>query len=98
VVGRANFLFDQSQTPHLRADEWCHHFGLSPKTGSAQSTTILEWLKSGPANPHWTLPSRMGDNPLAWLIQANGLIVDARQVARELQEDASRGGLIPYLP
>ena len=40
----------------------------------------------------------MGDNPLAWLIQANGLIVDARQVARELQEDALRGGLIPYLP
>jgi hypothetical protein len=97
-VGRINFLFDKSQTPHLRADELCHHFGLSPKTGAAKSTTILELLKSGQADPHWTLPSRMGDNPMAWLIQVNGLIVDARQVSREIQEEALRRGLIPYLP
>ena len=31
-VGRVNFLFDKSQTPHMRADELCPHFGLSPKT------------------------------------------------------------------
>ena len=97
-VGRINFLFDKSQTPHLRADELCQHFGLSPKTGSAKSTTIMDLLKSGQADPHWTLPSRMGDNPMAWLIQVNGLMVDARQVAREIQEDAFRRGLIPYLP
>ena len=97
-VGRINFLFDKSQTPHLRADELCQHFGLSPKTGSAKSTAILELLKSGQADPHWTLPSRMGDNPMAWLIQVNGLIVDARQVSREIQEEAFRRGLIPYLP
>ncbi len=77
-VGRVNFLFDKSQTPYLRADELCQHFGLSPKTGSAKSTAIMALLKSGQADPHWTLPSRMGDNPMAWLIQVNGLIVDAR--------------------
>jgi hypothetical protein len=60
-VGRINFLFDKSQTPHLRADELCQHFGLSPKTGSAKSTTIMDLLKSGQADPHWTLPSRMGE-------------------------------------
>jgi|GEM_PF-2324321 len=27
-VGRINFLFDKSQTLHLRADELCQHFGL----------------------------------------------------------------------
>ena len=97
-VGRVNFLFDKSQTPHLRADELCQHFGLSPKTGSAKSTAIMDLLKSGQADPHWTLPSRMGDNPMAWLIQVNGLMVDARQVSREIQEEAFRRGLIPYLP
>ena len=97
-VGRINFLFDKSQTPHLRADELCQHFGLSPKTGSAKSTAIMDLLKSGQADPHWTLPSRMGDNPMAWLIQVNGLMVDARQVSREIQEEAFRRGLIPYLP
>ncbi|HYQ91017.1 MAG TPA: DUF6398 domain-containing protein [Candidatus Competibacteraceae bacterium] len=97
-VGRVNFLFDKSQTPHMRADDLCHHFGLSPKTGSAKSTAIMELLKSGQADPHWTLPSRMGDNPMAWLIQVNGLIVDARQAPREIQEEAFRRGMIPYLP
>jgi hypothetical protein len=97
-VGRINFLFDKSQTPHLRADELCQHFGLSPKTGSAKSTAILELLKSGQMDPHWTLPSRMGANPMAWLIQVNGLIVDARHAPREIQEEALRRGLIPYLP
>jgi hypothetical protein len=46
-VGRVNFLFDKSQTPHMRADDLCQHFGLSPKTGSAKSTAIMELLKSG---------------------------------------------------
>lgn len=98
AVGRVNFLFDKSQTPHMRADELCQHFGLSPKTGSAKSTAILEVLKSGQMDPHWTLPSRMGDNPMAWLIQVNGLIVDARHAPREIQEEAFRRGMIPYLP
>jgi len=26
-------------------------------------------------DPEWTLPSRVGDNPLAWLIQVNGVPV-----------------------
>lgn len=97
-VGRVNFLFDKSQTPHMRADELRQHFGLSLKTGSAKSTAIMELLKSGQMDPHWTLPSRMGDNPMAWLIQVNGLIVDARHAPREIQEEAFRRGMIPYLP
>jgi hypothetical protein len=97
-LGRVNFLFDKSQTPHIRADELCQHFGLSPKTGSAKSTAIMELLKSGQADPNWTLPSRMAANPVAWLIQVNGLIVDARHMPRDIQEEAFRLGLIPYLP
>src|SRR5512142_1249919 len=30
TIGRVNFLFDQSQTPHLCADELCKLFGVSP--------------------------------------------------------------------
>lgn len=97
-VGRVNFLFDKSQTPHMRADELCQHFGLSQNTGSAKSTAIMELLKSGQADPNWTLPSRMADNPMAWLIKVDGLIVDARHAPREIQEEAFRRGLIPYLP
>jgi hypothetical protein len=98
TLGRINFLFDKSQTPHLRADELCQHFGLSPKTGSAKSTAIMDLLKSGQMDPKWTLPSLLGQNPLVWMIRVNGLIVDARRAPREIQEEAFRQGLIPYLP
>lgn len=98
AVGRVNFLFDKTQTPHLRADELCAHFGVSPGTGSAKSTAIMDLLKLGPMDPRWTRPSRLADNPMAWLIQVNGLIVDARRAPREIQEEAFRQGLIPYLP
>jgi hypothetical protein len=97
-VGRINFLFDKSQLPHMRADSLCQHFGLSAKSGSAKSTTIMELLKSGQADPNWTLPSRMAENPMVWLIQVNGLIIDARYAPQEIQEEAFRLGLIPYLP
>ncbi len=96
-VGRINFLFDKSQTPHMRADDLCQHFGLSQKTGSAKSTAIMQLLKSGQSDPNWTLPSRMADNPMAWLIQVNGYIVDARHAPPEIQEEAFRRGLIPFL-
>jgi len=97
-VGRINFLFDKSQLPHMRADSSWQHFGLSAKSGSAKSTTIMELLKFGQDDPNWTLPSRMAENPMAWLIQVNGLIIDARYAPQEIQEEAFRRGLIPYLP
>jgi hypothetical protein len=98
ALGRINFLFDKSQEPHMRADELCKHFGLGPSTGSAKSKAIMDLLKSGQMDPSWTLPSRLADNPLAWMIQVNGYIVDARHAPREIQEEAFRKGLIPYLP
>jgi hypothetical protein len=55
-------------------------------------------LKIGLMDVHWTLPSRIDDNPMAWLVSVNGFIVDARSLPRPLQEEAYRKGLIPYLP
>jgi hypothetical protein len=97
-IGRINFLFDKSQTPHMRADELCKHFGLSSSTVSAKSKAILDTLKSMVMDPRWTLPSLMERNPMAWSIMVNGLIVDARHMPREIQEEAFRRGMIPYLP
>jgi hypothetical protein len=49
-------------------------------------------------HPEWSLPSQFDQNPLAWMIQVNGLIIDARHAPREIQEEAYRLGLIPYIP
>lgn len=98
TVGSVNFLFDKSQKPHMRADELCAWFGLSKSTGGNRSTQIKQILKIGLMDPHWTLPSRMGKNTLAWMVTLNGFIMDARSLPRPLQEEAYRKGLIPYLP
>jgi hypothetical protein len=98
TVGSVNFLFDKSQTPHLRADDLCAWFGLSKSTGGNKSSQIKQILKIGLMDMQWTLPSRMEHNPLAWTISVNGLIMDARSLPRPLQEAAYRKGLIPYVP
>ena len=49
-------------------------------------------------DPDWTLPSKIDDNLLVWMIQVNGFVMDARHAPREIQEEAFRKGLIPYIP
>ena len=51
-----------------------------------------------PFDVEWSLPSRIERNPMAWLIQINGLIVDARSMPRAVREEAFRRGLIPFVP
>ena len=95
-IGRVNFLFDKNQTPHMRADDLCTYFNLSSSTGSARSKAIMDTLHIGIMDPHWTLPSQRKNIPL--FIQVNGMIVDARHLPPEIQEEAFRKGIIPYLP
>ena len=98
TIARVNFLFDKSQTPHIRADELCRKIGVSQGTASAKSTQIMDMLGIFQLHPDWSLPSQMDDNPMAWMIMVNGLIVDVRSMPRAIQEEAYRKGLIPYIP
>ena len=80
----------------MRADALCDYFGLGTSTGSAKSKAIMDTLRIAVMDPNWTLPSRLKDIPL--FIQVNGMIVDARKMPREIQEEAFKRGIIPYLP
>lgn len=55
-------------------------------------------LKIHQFDHRWTLPSRMDDNPIVWMLSVNGLIMDIRRCPREAQELALEKGLIPYIP
>ena len=48
-------------------------------------------------DPNWTLPSRLNDNPMAWMVEFDGMVVDARALPLKLQEIAYEKGLIPYI-
>ena len=98
ALGSANFLFDKSQQPTMRATELCAGFGVSQSTGSAKAKAVRDALDMGQMDPQWYRPSKMEDNPLAWMIMVDGFVVDVRQMPRNLQEIAYEKGLIPYLP
>ena len=98
ALGTVNFLYDASQTPYVPASQIASYFGLSSSTMQAKSKQIRDLLDMYQMDPNWTLPSKVDDNPLVWMIQVNGLIIDARYAPREIQEEAFRKGLIPYIP
>jgi hypothetical protein len=98
AVGGVNFLHDKSQTPYMRSTDIDHYLGTSPSSGAAKLAAIRKMLKIYQLDPNWTLPSRVEDNPIVWMIQVNGFMVDVRHAPREVQEIAFNKGLIPYIP
>jgi hypothetical protein len=98
ALGAMNFLFDHAQTPHVRGTDLCALFGVSQSAGSAKAREIMRLLRIVQLDPRWCLPSKLADNPLVWMIEVNGIVVDVRMMPRELQEEAHRLGLIPFVP
>jgi hypothetical protein len=98
AVGQVNFLFDKSNPPYMRADELCKRMGVSQQTASGRAQKIREMLDIFQMHPDWTLPSRVDNNPLIWILNVNGYMVDIRSMPREVQVIAFEKGLIPYIP
>jgi len=97
-IGWVNFLDDKTQKPHMKMIEIDKLFGVSSATGQAKSKGIRTMLKISALDPVWTLPSKIDQNPMAWMIEVNGLIMDARMMPREVQKEAFERGMIPYIP
>jgi hypothetical protein len=98
ALGQINFLFDRSQTVHTTPGELCALFGVAQTTASGKAKQIRDLFKMSYFDVQWSRPSKIDDNPMAWMVMVNGLIVDVRMMPREVQEEAYRKGLIPYLP
>jgi hypothetical protein len=98
TIGSVNFLFDPTQQPYLRGVDLCALFDVSQSAGAAKSREIMRLFDIVPLDPRWSLPSRLADNPLVWMILVNGVMVDVRMMPRELQEQAYELGLIAFVP
>jgi len=98
TVGWVNFLHDKSQTPYMRLSDIDHVFGISESSGAAKLAAIRKMLKIYQLDPNWSLPSRLADNPMVWMIEVNGIMIDVRHAPREIQEIAFSKGVIPYIP
>jgi hypothetical protein len=97
ALGQVNFLFDRSQALHLTPDELATAFGLSKSTISNKAKQVRDLLKMD-FSAEFQRADMVAQNPAVWFISVDGLIVDARSAHVEVQVEAYRLGLIPYVP
>jgi uncharacterized protein DUF6398 len=98
AVGRVNFLDDPAQVPHCKSQIIYEFFGVAQSTGQSKSKEIRDALLMGPMSPEWTLPSRLADNPLVWMLQVDGLMIDIRQAPGRAATARLRERADPFHP
>lgn len=98
AVGQVNFLFDPAQSPHATADQLSVWLGVKKTTMSNKARLIRDTLKLTSLDLEFMRRDLIAANPLTWLLQVDGILVDIRWAPRALQEQAFELGLIPYLP
>ena len=98
ALGWVNFLQDPSIEPYMSSAEVAKGFGVSQGTMTAKSKIIRDVLNIVPMDTDWCLPDMLEDNPLVWMVEVNGFVMDMRAAPRKFQEAAYAKGLIPYIP
>ncbi len=98
LLGQLNFLSDKASTPCMSMADVCAAFGVGQSTASAKARIIADALNAHRMDPKWMLASLTDRNPLVWLAEVNGLVVDLRDMPREVQVIAFERGMIPYIP
>jgi hypothetical protein len=98
TLGRINFLTDPDQAPHMNSRDIAAGLGVSMATMQAKYKRIWDGLDLMPLHPSWTLPSRLENNPLTWMLAVDGVMLDIRNAPRPQQVAAYEQGLIPYIP
>ena len=78
--------------------EVCTAFGVGQSTASAKARVISDALHTNRVDPTWMLRSIVDQNPLVWMAEVNGLLVDVRDMPREVQVIAYEKGMVPYVP
>ena len=73
ALGMVNFLSDHSFEPAMKSSDLWKAFNTSEGTGSKKSRDIRNLFNMYQFDPNWTLPSLMGQNSSAWMVQTQEL-------------------------
>ena len=98
AIGSSNFLFDKTQKIHLTTKELASAFGISASTAAGKAAEIKNMFNIDYFNSEWLLPENIENNPMIWMVEVNGFIVDIRYMPLETQQQAFEMGIIPYVP
>jgi len=98
ALGHVNFLSDPANEPCVTADQLSAAFGVAKSTMSSKARQVRDLLRISHFSPEFQRADIVAQNPLVWIIEVNGLAVDARHVPPGIQAEAFQRGLIPYIP
>ncbi len=98
ALGQVNFLFDSSTKPYATADDLSASFGVAKSTLGAKAKQVRDLTKMDYGTPEFLREDMVDASPMVWLIQVDGLIVDARELPPPVQAQAFDLGIIPYIP
>ena len=98
AVAQLNFLFDPAQSPHATADQLSEWLGVKKTTMGNKGRLIRDTLKLSQFDAEFLRRDLVDASPLTWLLDVDGLLVDARTAPVDLQVQAFELGLIPYVP
>jgi hypothetical protein len=72
--------------------------GIGRSIGIAKGGEVIAALKIRPLDTKWLHPDVLANDPRAWFLDVGGMVVDARQLPPDMQQQAYRLGLIPFVP
>jgi len=98
AVGQVNFVFDPAQTPHATADQLSGWLGVKKTTMANKSKLIRDTLELSHFDHEFMRRDLVEADPLTWLLEVEGLLVDIRHAPVRLQVRAFELGLIPFVP
>ncbi len=91
-------MHDPDRSPHMTSAQLAKGFGVSQGTMMTKSRIIRDKLDITTLDPDWCTPAMLVDNPLVWMFDVGGFLIDIRDTPRQVQEEAYRQGLIPFIP
>jgi len=98
TAGWINFLGDKDQSPYMSTKKLADRFGVGQSTMSGKKQEIQNALNLIRLDPDYTLVSQIEENPIIWIVEISGLLMDMRSVEPEIQQAAFEKGLIPFIP
>lgn len=98
AVGQVNFLFDPGLRPHATAEQLSAWLEVKKTTMANKAAAVRKLLGLRPDDTEIMRRDIIDGYPLVWLVQVNGMVLDARALPLPLQVQAFEQGLIPYVP
>lgn len=98
AIGSNNFIFDRAQEISMTATDIADWFGLSKSTAGSKGAEVTKLIHISKFDPEFTLAKIAESDPLLWIINVNGYLLDIRNAPYEFQKEAFEHKLIPYIP